>query len=65
MAIERILERLTGEEKALLAMRYEDEMTYEELAYILGKEVSAVRQWFSRLHRRLRLEEKNVEDILC
>ena len=65
MAIERILERLTGEEKALLAMRYEDEMTYEELANVFGKEVSAVRQWFSRLHRRLRLEEKNGEDILC
>lgn len=59
---EKIYATLSKESKALVALRYVDGMTYEELAEIMGKEPSAVRQFFSRLHRSLRLEFKEAHD---
>ncbi|OGL74602.1 hypothetical protein A3C96_02120 [Candidatus Uhrbacteria bacterium RIFCSPHIGHO2_02_FULL_60_10] len=50
-----ILRGLNAEAKALLAMRYEDDLTYQEIADALGQEACAVRQRFSRLHRALKI----------
>ena len=51
----RLLKGLRAEAKALLAMRYEDDMTHQEIADATGVEADAVRQRFSRLHRSLRI----------
>jgi len=52
---EKIFRRLSAEAKALVALRYAEGLTYEELAEVTGKEPAALRQYFSRLHRSLRL----------
>lgn len=55
---EKIYRGLPAESKTLVALRYVDDMTYEELAEITGKAAPALRQFFSRLHRMLKLEFK-------
>lgn len=59
---EKIYANLPQESKTLVALRYVDDMTYEELARVTGKEASALRQFFSRLHRTLRLEFQEARD---
>jgi DNA-directed RNA polymerase specialized sigma24 family protein len=62
MVTEKIFSRLPPETKALVALRYVEDLSYEELSEITGKEVPALRQFFSRLHRSLRitLEEQQI-----
>lgn len=55
LEVEVILKHVKPEAKALLAMRYQDDMTYKEIADLLDEEPDAVRQRFSRLHRNLRI----------
>ncbi len=55
MLIEKITKGLSAETKALLALRYIDGLTHEEIAQIVGKSPAAVRQWFCRLHTSLSL----------
>ena len=59
---EKMFTRLPAETKALIALRYSEDLSYEELSEITGKEVPALRQFFSRLHRSLRitLEEQHI-----
>lgn len=59
---EKVYATLSEETRALVALRYVDGMTYEELAEVTGKEPSALRQFFSRLHRSLRLEFQEAHD---
>lgn len=56
LEVERVVRGLPPEAKALLAMRYEDGMTCQEIAETIGKEPAAVRKYFSRLLEKLRLD---------
>jgi RNA polymerase sigma-70 factor (ECF subfamily) len=51
---ESILATVTEDQRALLALRHIDGLTYEEIAQLIGKQPAAVRNNFSRLHRKLR-----------
>ena len=62
MLAEKIYADLPAESKTLVALRYVDGMTYEELAEVTGKEATTLRQFFSRLHRTLRLEFQAAHD---
>lgn len=59
---EKIYARLPADSKSLVALRYVDGLTYEEIAEVTGKEPSTMRQFFSRLHRALRLEFQEARD---
>jgi len=59
---EIIFKSLSADMKALVAMRYADGLTYEELAEITQKDAAALRQTFSRLHRSLRLEFRDIHE---
>lgn len=61
LTIDRIIRGLPPETKALLAMRYEDDMTYAEIAEAVGKDAAAIRKWFSRLHEKLRLTYQETD----
>lgn len=52
---DRITRELPAEAKALLAMRYVDDLTHEEISELTGKTPEAVRKWFSRMHQTLRI----------
>jgi RNA polymerase sigma-70 factor (ECF subfamily) len=41
--------------KALLRLRYVDDMTFEEIADFLGRNPATVRSTFSRLHKKIHL----------
>lgn len=56
---EKIVRALPQESKALLAMRYIDDMTHEEIAECVHRTPEAMRKWFSRLHEKLRIEFKD------
>lgn len=58
LQVERLLAGLPRETKLLLVMRYEDDMTYEEIAESVGREPAAVRKFFSRLHEKLRIQSE-------
>lgn len=62
MLAEKIYAQLPAETKTLVALRYVDGLTYDELATVTGKEATALRQFFSRLHRMLRLEFQEAYD---
>jgi RNA polymerase sigma-70 factor (ECF subfamily) len=62
MLAEKIYADLPAETKTLVALRYVDDMTYEEMAEVTGKEAPALRQFFSRLHRTLKLEFQEAHD---
>lgn len=53
MLIERIFHDQCDDIKALLAFRYIDGLTYEEIALCVNKKPDSVRKFFSRLHKRL------------
>ena len=59
---EKMYAQLPAESKSLVALRYVDGLTYEEIAEVTGKEPSAMRQFFSRLHRALKVEFQEVHD---
>ena len=60
LRIERALRGLSPDIKALLAMRYEDNMTHAEIADATGKDPAAVRKFFSRLLASLRLSHEDI-----
>ena len=51
---EQLMEHLSLEQKALFTLRYVDGLTYEEIARQVKKQPGAIRNVFSRLHRKLR-----------
>ena len=53
LIVEKLLDHVSDDMSALLAFRYVDGLSYEEIAEILGKEAAAVRKSFSRLHKQL------------
>jgi RNA polymerase sigma-70 factor (ECF subfamily) len=59
LGVERAIRALSPEIKALLAMRYEDDMTHAEIADATGKDPAAVRKFFSRLLASLRLSHED------
>lgn len=61
--MQKILARESRETKALLALHYEDGLTYEEIAEMIGKEPAAVRKFFSRLHATLRIKHEVTADV--
>jgi len=61
LLIERVMKEVPAEGKVLLAMRYIDDMTHEDIAGVIEKSPAAVRQWFSRLHRALRIRFTETE----
>ena len=56
LMVERLTEHLPAEAKALLTMRYVDELSYKEIARCVHKRPATVRKWFSRMHRRLQVQ---------
>ncbi|MGA1826011.1 MAG: RNA polymerase sigma factor [bacterium] len=54
--VKRILSRLTLEDRALLVMKYMDELTYEEISLRLDSGVSAIKMRLSRLIKEIRKE---------
>ena len=46
------------ETQALLRLRYVDSLTHEEIAHRIDKQPTAIRSFFSRLHKQLRNEWK-------
>ncbi|MBR3722883.1 MAG: sigma-70 family RNA polymerase sigma factor [Selenomonadaceae bacterium] len=57
----RILKKLTQDERHLLSLRYELDMTHEKIAHILGMNASAVRQKYSRLLAKCRKIDEQQE----
>ncbi len=55
MLVERLIHDLPQAAKLLIIMRYNDDMTFKEIAAAIGKEPPAVRKLFSRLHEKLRM----------
>jgi RNA polymerase sigma-70 factor (ECF subfamily) len=53
---DKVMAKVPKEIKALLTLRHVDGLTYEQIAQITNKEPASIRQFFSRLHRKLRLE---------
>lgn len=64
LMVARVLRKCTPETRALLALKHEDGLTYEEIAELLGQKPAAVRQQFSRIHRKLRIESLDDYDTL-
>lgn len=56
LLFDSILQSLPGQLRRLLILRYVDDLTYDQIAEITGKKPAAVRQIFSRLHKRLRAQ---------
>lgn len=56
MLFAKIMDQLPGDVAALLTLRYVDDLTYEEIAKLTGKTAESIRQFFSRLHKKLRLQ---------
>ena len=54
LLVDQLLCQLSDDAKALVAFRYTDGLSHEEIAQLLGKHPAAVRKFFSRLHERLR-----------
>lgn len=51
---DQVMDSLTDHGRLLLTLRYIDDLTYAEIADATGKTPSAVRQFFSRIHRTLK-----------
>lgn len=56
LLLERVMEQLSPQLKALFALRYVDGLTYEEISELVSKKPEAIRKLFSRLHQKLRLQ---------
>lgn len=56
MIVEKMLTTLPPAVLALVNLRYSDGLTYEEIAQLTQKQPASVRQFFSRLHKKLQLE---------
>ena len=57
LSFEHRIRGLPEESKTLLRLRYVDDMSYETLAELTGKQPSSVRSWFSRIHQHLRISD--------
>lgn len=53
MLVERLLSHVSEDLKSLIAFRYVDGLSHEEIAQMIGKQPAAVRKCFSRLHKQL------------
>jgi len=53
---EKIMSSVSPEIQTLLIMKFSEEMTYQEIAEAIGKNSATVRQIFSRLFKKIRLE---------
>lgn len=56
LEFERIMQSLPPDVHALFALHYIDGLSYAEIAQITQRTPEAVRQFFSRTHRKLRLQ---------
>lgn len=52
--LKKIMDSVSPDIRALLMLRYVDDLTYEDIAEILNKTPAAVRKIFSRLHKQLK-----------
>lgn len=55
LAFDQLIERLPAQIRQLLIWRYVDDLTYEQIASLMHKSPAALRQYFSRLHKQLRI----------
>ncbi len=53
MKIEHLFDQLDEKDRVLLTMRYIDGLSHEQIAQEIGKQPAAVRQYFSRLNKRI------------
>lgn len=60
--VHNIFSQLKPELKTLFALRYIDDLSYEEIAALTNKKVPSIRKIFSRIHLQLRNELKNLID---
>jgi RNA polymerase sigma-70 factor (ECF subfamily) len=59
--VERIMKGLPAHVHAMFALHYIDGLTYEEIAEITQRTPEAVRQFFSRTHRKLRQQFSTIQ----
>jgi RNA polymerase sigma-70 factor (ECF subfamily) len=64
LLFEKIMDNLSPEHRAMFALRYIDDYTYEQIGELVDKEPGAVRNFFSRLHKRLRTELLETSTII-
>lgn len=62
MAFAKIMKHLPHEIRLLFTLRYIDDLTYEDIANIVGKKATTVRKLFSDTHKKLR--EQFSEEFL-
>lgn len=53
---QKIMDSVPSDIRMLLILRYEEDLTYEDIALFLKKTPAAVRKTFSRLHQQLRAQ---------
>ena len=53
---QKIMDSVSPDIRMLLILRYEEDLTYEDMAELLNKTPAAVRKTFSRLHQQLRAQ---------
>lgn len=53
---QKIMDSVIPEIRMLLVLRYEEDLTYDDIAELLKKTPAAVRKTFSRLHQQLRAQ---------
>lgn len=54
LLLEKLLNHVSADLQALIAFRYQDGLSYEEIAEMIGKQPDAIRKCFSRLHKKLK-----------
>lgn len=54
LELKKIMDSVSPDIRALLVLRYVDDLTYEDIAEVLQKTPAAVRKTFSRLHQQLK-----------
>lgn len=54
LELKTIMDSVSPDIRALLVLRYVDDLTYEDIAEVLNKTPAAVRKIFSRLHKQLK-----------
>jgi RNA polymerase sigma-70 factor (ECF subfamily) len=55
-ALQRVLDRLPEDYRQVLQMRYQEEMTFEQIARIMGRSANAVQKLWARAIERLQAE---------
>lgn len=62
--VEEILDSVPPDIRGLLFLRYVDDMTYKQIAELIGKKPAAVRQIFSRLHKNIQTNFQEYAETL-